>query len=73
MPVSEESRYKTISAVLTKEQVRRLENLRELRTTSTNDPGFSEVLREVVEEGLKALSRAGASSFATNVEAGVPA
>lgn len=68
MPVGRDSQFKTISAVLTKDQVRRLEALRSLRGTPIREAGFSEALREAVDAGLQAILRAPSSSFDTRIE-----
>lgn len=68
MPVPATSRYKTISAVLTAEQVERLEMLRRLRSDDLREASKSETLRVVVEAGLRALSLASDMIPATTTE-----
>ena len=57
MPLPVDSDLATISAVLTKDQVRRLHALRELRSATYRRVAFSEVLREAVEFGIAAILR----------------
>ncbi|MDQ3125185.1 MAG: hypothetical protein M3Q74_06210 [Pseudomonadota bacterium] len=73
MPVSPKSRYKTVSMVLTAEQVRRLEAMRMLRSSALRDASKSEVIRDVVEAGLASLSAARDSSFAPTTNKGTSA
>lgn len=58
MPVSGASNLKTVSLVLTKDQVRRMRALAELRSSSHRKVGLSEVAKEVVEAGLGSISHA---------------
>lgn len=57
MPVPASSELKTVSLVLTQEQVRRLRARKEMQSSNLRRVSFSDVCREVVEEGLKVLSR----------------
>ncbi len=66
MPLATDSPLTTISAVLTKEQVRRLNALRELRSAPYRRVGFSEILREAVEVGIGAILRGPDSSIPTS-------
>lgn len=66
MPLATDSPLTTISAVLTKDQVRRLNALRELRSAPYRRVGFSEILREAVEVGIDAILRGPDSTFQTS-------
>jgi hypothetical protein len=63
MPVSQRGNLKTVSLVLTKEQVRRMTALAALRSSEHRTVGLSEVAKEVVEAGLKSISHTPISSF----------
>lgn len=56
MPVPESSDLKTVSFVLTQDQVRRLRARKEMRSSTLHRVSFSDVCREVVEAGLAVLS-----------------
>ena len=55
MALSPDSTLETASFVLTKDQVRRLRALRDLRQSDHRRISLSDVMREVVEEGLDAV------------------
>lgn len=57
MPVSQKRELKTVSVVLTKEQVRRLHERKDGQSSDIRRITFADVCREVVEVGLDALSR----------------
>lgn len=56
MPVPESSELKTVSVILTKDQVRRLNARKEMQSSKLRRVSFADVCREVVEVGLGALS-----------------
>lgn len=58
MALGPDSELETASFVLTKDQVRRLRALRDLRKSDHQRVTLSDVAREVVNEGLDAVSRA---------------
>lgn len=57
MPVPATSDLKTVSFVLTQDQVRRLRARKEMQSSNLHRVSFSVVCREVVEAGLETLSR----------------
>lgn len=57
MPVSESSHLKTVSCILTQDQIRRLRARKEMQSSKLRHVSFSDVCREVVEAGLDKLSR----------------
>lgn len=67
MALSENSELKTESLVLTKEQSRRLRELRDSRKSPLKRVTLSDVAREVVEAGLASISHA---EFSENVASG---
>lgn len=58
MPTAKNSHLQTVSFVLTREQVRRMRALSELRSSELRKVNFSEIVREVVERGLGSISQA---------------
>ena len=56
MPVPETSDLKTVSFVLTQDQVRRLRARKEMRSSELHRVSFSDVCREIVEAGLAVVS-----------------
>ncbi len=66
MALSENSGLQTITLVLTKSQTRRLRALAALRSTEWRRVSISDVAREVVEEGLPAVSAARDTAFSTS-------
>lgn len=56
MPVPVSSELKTVSVVLTQEQVQTLRRRKESQSSKLRRVSFSDVCREVVEAGLTALS-----------------
>lgn len=69
MPVPENSELKTVSFVLTQEQVRRLRARKEMRSSKLHRVSFSDVCREVVEAGLEALTHASNMRETTSISA----
>lgn len=68
MPVPETSDLKTVSFVLTQDQVRRLRARKEMRSSALHRVSFSDVCREVVEAGLAAVSHARDITSPTSTE-----
>lgn len=58
MPVPATSDLKTVSFVLTQEQVRRIRARKEALSSPIHKVSFSDVCREIVEAGLTAVSHA---------------
>lgn len=73
MAVREGGDLQVATLVLRKDQVRRMDALRELRSTRANRATRSDIAREVFEAGLEVFTRAGSSDFpASIVTSGVP-
>lgn len=68
MPVPSTSDLKTVSVVLTQEQVQRLRAMKAIQSSKLRKVSFSDVCREVVEVGLDSLSLAFNSRLGTNTE-----
>ena len=68
MPVPEHSELKTVSVVLTKDQVRRLHARKELQSSHLRRVSFADVCREVVEAGLELVSHAPDMILGTSTE-----
>ncbi len=73
MPLSENSDLKTISVILTKDQIRRLHAMREARSKPTMRVSFQDICRETVEAGLDAIHRAPNMISPTSTDEGVAA
>lgn len=58
MPVPKHSDLKTVSVVLTKDQVERLQERRQAQSSHLRRVSFADVCREVVEAGLDSFSHA---------------
>ncbi len=73
MALSENSALKTESLVLTKDQSRRLREIRDARKTPLKRVTLSDVAREVVEAGLASISYAEFSGNIASDKEAVPA
>jgi len=56
MPVSESSNLKTVSVIVTKEQLAEMRRLQAQRSSDIRRVSFAEITREIVEAGLKSIS-----------------
>ncbi len=65
MPVASDSSLKTVSLVLTKDQVRRMKALAVLQSSDLRRVSFSDIGREIVEAGLRSISHVSDMNFGT--------
>lgn len=68
MPVANDRKYKTVSVVVTLEQARRIDSLRQLRSSHLREASFSEAAREIIDAGLEELFRAPGSTLTTTTQ-----